>query len=166
MPSPLPGMNPYLESPELWSEFHSRMIVAIADALDTTLSQDYRVAVEKRIYLTQGEETFLIGIPDVSVTAPPQANTGTTATAIATELMAEPMTIEIPLAEEVQERYLEIREISPGRKSQPSGRVKVNSVPDPGLDCTAIVPWCFSMICCTIASPRPVPFPAGFVVNR
>jgi hypothetical protein len=55
MPSPLPGMNPYLESPELWLEFHSRMIVAIADALDTTLSQDYRVAVEKRVYLTQGE---------------------------------------------------------------------------------------------------------------
>jgi hypothetical protein len=56
MPSPLPGMNPYLESPELWSEFHSRMIVAIADALDTTLSQDYRVAFEKRVYLSQGEE--------------------------------------------------------------------------------------------------------------
>ena len=34
MPSPFPGMNPYLENPELWSEFHSRMIVAIADALD------------------------------------------------------------------------------------------------------------------------------------
>jgi Protein of unknown function (DUF4058) len=47
MPSPLPGMNPFLESSELWSEFHSRMIVAIADALSETLSQDYRVAVEK-----------------------------------------------------------------------------------------------------------------------
>jgi Protein of unknown function (DUF4058) len=110
MPSTLPGMNPYLESPELWSEFHSRMIVAIADALDTTLSQNYRVAVEKRVYLTQGEETILIGIPDVSVTATPKANAGTV-TAIATE----PMVVEIPLAEEVQERYLEIREIATGR---------------------------------------------------
>ena len=27
-------MNPYLEQSELWSEFYSRMIVAIADALD------------------------------------------------------------------------------------------------------------------------------------
>jgi hypothetical protein len=110
MPSPLPGMNPYLESPELWSEFHSRMIVAIADALDTTLIQNYRVAVEKRVYLTQGEETILIGIPDVSITATPKANYGT-ATAVATE----PMLVEIPLAEEVQERYLEIREIATGR---------------------------------------------------
>ena len=24
MPSPLPGMNPFIEQPELWSEFHSR----------------------------------------------------------------------------------------------------------------------------------------------
>ncbi|MFM7219701.1 MAG: DUF4058 family protein, partial [Nodosilinea sp.] len=39
MPSPLPGMNPFLETPPLWSEFHSRMIVAIADALEETLSQ-------------------------------------------------------------------------------------------------------------------------------
>jgi hypothetical protein len=110
MPSPLPGMNPYLESPELWSEFHSRMIVAIADALDVTLSQDYRVAVEKRVYLSQGEETILIGIPDVSVTAAPKAMAAT-AIAIATE----PMVVEIPLAEEVQERYLEIREVATGR---------------------------------------------------
>jgi hypothetical protein len=81
-----------------------------ADALDTTLSQDYRVAVEKRVYLSQGEETILIGIPGVSVTATPPANT-TTTTAIATE----PTIVEIPLAEEVQERYLEIREISTSR---------------------------------------------------
>jgi Protein of unknown function (DUF4058) len=74
------------------------------------LSQAYRVAVEKRVYLTQGEESILIGIPDVSVTATPQASTGT-ATAIATQ----PTIVEIPLAEEVQERYLEIREIATGR---------------------------------------------------
>jgi Protein of unknown function (DUF4058) len=109
MPSPLPGMNPFLESPELWSEFHSRMIVAIADALDATLSQDYRVAVEKRVYLSQGEETILIGIPDVSVTAAPSNSLSNTATATA------PVSIEIPLAEEIQERYLEIREIATGR---------------------------------------------------
>lgn len=69
MPSPLPGMNPWIEQPELWSEFHSRMIVAIADALDQLLSRAYRVAVEKRVYLSQNEEQVLIGIPDVAVTS-------------------------------------------------------------------------------------------------
>jgi hypothetical protein len=102
-------MNPFLESSELWSEFHSRMIVAIADALSETLSQDYRVAVEKRVYLSQGEETILIGIPDVSITDAPQLATGSVAVA------AEPVVVEIPLAEEVTERYLEIREVATGR---------------------------------------------------
>jgi hypothetical protein len=109
MPSPLPGMNPFLESSELWSEFHSRIIVAIADALSETLSQDYRVAVEKRVYLSQGEEMILIGIPDVSITAAPQFSAGGVAVA------AEPVVVEIPLAEEVAERYLEIREVATGR---------------------------------------------------
>jgi hypothetical protein len=53
-------MNPYLENPEFWSEFHSRMIVAIADALDDCLSRDYRVAVEKREYLS---DNIIVGIP-------------------------------------------------------------------------------------------------------
>lgn len=33
MPSPFPGMDPYLENTEVWSEVHSRLIVAIADAI-------------------------------------------------------------------------------------------------------------------------------------
>jgi Protein of unknown function (DUF4058) len=109
MPSPLPGMNPFLESTELWSEFHSRMIVAIADALSETLSLDYRVAVEKRVYLSQGEETILIGIPDVAITTTPSPSHSSTAIA------TEPITIEIPLTEEIQERFLEIREIATGK---------------------------------------------------
>lgn len=110
MPSPLPGMNPYLEQPGLWSEFHSRMIVALADSLDDLLSRDYRVAVEKRVYLTAGDDSILVGIPDVSVTSSEPPTRTVTAT-----VLAEPITVEIPLAEEVQERYLEIREGATGK---------------------------------------------------
>jgi hypothetical protein len=53
MPSPLPGMNPYLESPQLWSEFHSRLIVAIADILNPQIMPKYRAAVERQIYEMQ-----------------------------------------------------------------------------------------------------------------
>lgn len=110
MPSPLPGMNPFIEQPELWSEFHSRMIVAIADSLDDLLSREYRVAVEKRVYLSQDEEQVLIGIPDVSVTADSERpERGRSSVAI-----AEPLTVELPQFQEVQERYLEIREGSAG----------------------------------------------------
>jgi hypothetical protein len=45
--SPFPGMNPYLESPELWSAVHSRLIVAIANQLVDHLSEKYRVEVEQ-----------------------------------------------------------------------------------------------------------------------
>ncbi|MFH7029673.1 MAG: DUF4058 family protein [Heteroscytonema crispum UTEX LB 1556] len=110
MPSALPGMNPYLENPELWSEFHSRVIVAIADALDDRLSRDYHVAVEKRVYLSESGESVLVGIPDVSVTAT-VANT-TPATTVAA--VVQPLNIEIPMVEEVQERFLEIPEGATG----------------------------------------------------
>jgi hypothetical protein len=47
MPSPFPGMDPYLEAPEFWSEVHSRLIVGTADALAPMLRPKYRVAVGK-----------------------------------------------------------------------------------------------------------------------
>lgn len=53
MRSPFPGMNPYLESPEFWSSLHSRMIVAIADAIAPALRPKYYVEVEKRVYLSR-----------------------------------------------------------------------------------------------------------------
>src|SRR4051812_21380352 len=33
MPSPFPGMNPYLERPRIWHGFHERLIAAMADAI-------------------------------------------------------------------------------------------------------------------------------------
>jgi Protein of unknown function (DUF4058) len=47
MRSPFPGMNPYLEQPELWSAVHSRLIVAIANQLVDYISDRYRVEVEE-----------------------------------------------------------------------------------------------------------------------
>ncbi|PZO14106.1 MAG: hypothetical protein DCF25_15245 [Leptolyngbya foveolarum] len=65
--SPFPGMNPYLESPELCTSLHSRLIVAIADNLSEQLSDAYRVAIEKRTYFSESDESLMVGIPDVSV---------------------------------------------------------------------------------------------------
>jgi hypothetical protein len=50
MSSPFPGMDPYLEQPVFWSEFHSRLIVAIADAVVPSLLPRYYVGVETRTY--------------------------------------------------------------------------------------------------------------------
>jgi hypothetical protein len=70
MPSPFPGMDPYLEQPDHWPEYHSRLIVAIADALMPQLRPKYEVAIEKHIYEVntfEGESGLLVGIPDVAV---------------------------------------------------------------------------------------------------
>lgn len=105
-------MNPYLENPELWSEVHSRLIVAIADDLTDHLSEKYRVAIEKRTYFSGGDDSLLVGIPDVSVVSK-QPQNQPVATATLTQ-SAEPITVTVPFAEEVQERYLEIREVATG----------------------------------------------------
>lgn len=119
MASPFPGMNPYLEHPDLWSEVHSRLIVAIADNIAPTLLPNYYVAIEKRVYLSTPEDSLLIGIPDVSVIAPEvksaqelEQNPTSTATLSKPD---EAQTVTVALAEEVEERYLEIRETKTGR---------------------------------------------------
>lgn len=100
MRSPLPGMNPYLENLELRSEVHSRLIVAIADDLTDLLSEKYRVAIEKRTYFNGGDDSLLVGIPDVSVVGKQPEQNQPSATATLPPLV-EPITVTVPMAEEV-----------------------------------------------------------------
>lgn len=85
MPSPFPGMNPYLEHPELWAEVHHWIITLIAESLVPKVRPKYRVAVEKRIYQTIDRKSLLIGIPDVSV-ARSLSSTTPTAVAVASQV--------------------------------------------------------------------------------
>jgi Protein of unknown function (DUF4058) len=43
MPSPFPGMNPFLENPDVWSTFHIQMLAAMADRLSAQVRPDYLV---------------------------------------------------------------------------------------------------------------------------
>ncbi|MGG6239545.1 DUF4058 family protein [Nodosilinea sp. AN01ver1] len=116
MASPFPGMDPYLEQPAFWASFHSRLIVALADAIEVALKPEYYVEVESRTYRSETEGGLLIGIPDMVVaTAPPQnaplidAHNGSS---VATQV--KPQRVKLPMPEEVTERYLEIREVETG----------------------------------------------------
>lgn len=51
MPTPFPGMDPYLERPGLWEEVHAGLIVAMQQHLSPLLRPRYRVAIERRTYL-------------------------------------------------------------------------------------------------------------------
>ena len=66
MPSPFPGMNPYLEHPDRWSTVHNRLMVAIADRLTPQILPKYQVDIEKRIYEVMPSDSLMIGRSDVS----------------------------------------------------------------------------------------------------
>lgn len=114
MPSPFPGMNPYLENSQLWAEFHSRLIVAIADALNPQILPKYRAAVERRIYEMIDGDSVLVGIPDVTVTQPLNLSNSDEVTKSTVALTPQPTTVTLPMPEEVRESYLEIREVATG----------------------------------------------------
>ncbi|MCP2729550.1 DUF4058 family protein [Limnofasciculus baicalensis] len=116
MASPFPGMNPYLEHPELWAGVHLLLIAALTDSLAPQLRPKYRVAVEVRIYEITREKSLLVGIPDVtikrqtSVTNPTISNV---AVAVAAPPV-QPLTVTIPAPETVKQGYLEVREVATG----------------------------------------------------
>ena len=111
MASPFPGMNPYLESPALWPEARSRLIVAIADALNPQLIPKYRAAIERRVYDLSGNEAILIGIPDVTIE---QRTDRQRPTNVAVMAQATPRKVQVPMPIEVRESYLQIKEIASG----------------------------------------------------
>ncbi|QZZ18756.1 DUF4058 family protein [Leptothermofonsia sichuanensis E412] len=112
MSSPFPGMDPYLENPAFWSAVHNRLIVAIADDLVNHLSEKYRVEIEKRTYFSSDDESLLVGVPDVAVVTGRATESASGITTLS--LPVQPQKVVVPIAEEVNERYLEIREVATG----------------------------------------------------
>ena len=145
-----PGMNPYLENPELWSEVHFGLISVLARSLNAVITPKYRAAVEKRVYA----DSLLVGIPDGSVFQRSSDTQSDPKTAAAepqrtTATLSEPLVVTVPIAEETQERFLEIREVvtgaivtvvevlSPKNKRAGEGRVKYDAKRQTVLNSTA-----------------------------
>lgn len=111
-------MDPYLEQPAFWSSFHSRVIVAIADVIEARLEPQYYVEVETRTYYSDDDNSVLIGIPDAIVVSsqpsdlPADNATSTSESTVAVKLRPQQVTVPVPV--EVNERYLEIRELATG----------------------------------------------------
>jgi hypothetical protein len=54
MGSPFPGMDPYLENPAHWPDFHATFINHCREALRAALPQHYTARIGERVYLIQG----------------------------------------------------------------------------------------------------------------
>jgi Protein of unknown function (DUF4058) len=118
MRSPFPGIDPYLEHPIFWSSFHTRLMVAIADALAPGLRPRYYVDVETRTYQEHEdeeaeEEDVLVGIPDTAVLS---TNVAQPLSEDLEEIRGgtltqnRPQSITLPIPSMVKERYLTVRE--------------------------------------------------------
>ncbi len=64
MPSPFPGMDPYLENPALWPGLHQLLIAHILGALNSALPQKYVANINERVYVLQSARDIY---PDVAV---------------------------------------------------------------------------------------------------
>ena len=53
MPSPLPGMDPYLETPAVWPAFHRQLVAALYQTLLPGLVDRYRARVMARRYTAE-----------------------------------------------------------------------------------------------------------------
>ncbi len=106
MSTPFPGMDPYLEHPDLWQAVHSRLIVALADYLAPHLRPRYYVDVELRTYRAGLTGLTFVGRPDVSVVASPRPTYRTAPTARTAPMGI--VTVELPVPDIVRETYLEV----------------------------------------------------------
>lgn len=110
MPSPFPGMNPYLEQAGCWQDFHNTFLIAIREALTAQLQPRYFVRVEEHVYIHEYDSADRrpLGRPDVSIFETGQPRTSSSGIASA---VASPTSVLIPpQADELHTSYLEIRD--------------------------------------------------------
>ncbi|MEZ4713998.1 MAG: DUF4058 family protein [Caldilineaceae bacterium] len=69
MPSPFPGMDPYLEERSIWPDVHSTLISYIREALQPQVRPKYIARIGERIEVAYFGKSY---VPDVMVIEPPR----------------------------------------------------------------------------------------------
>lgn len=114
MPRAFPGMDPYLESPEFWPDFHSTFVNCWREAIATFLPENYEARIDERVSLIEmpatDERQTALGrhiLPDVSVTrVTDSAHENSQEGSVLTR---EPVVVPLIMApEEVRETYIRI----------------------------------------------------------
>jgi Protein of unknown function (DUF4058) len=113
MPSPFPGMDPYLESPDWFPDLHLSLIFLMKETLQRSLPGPYYAQSSQRVWL---EYTKRFAEPDVEVVRsagkPRKQNRGGAAVAVAEVRPPGPMVVSIETIEHgpFKENFLEIRQ--------------------------------------------------------
>jgi hypothetical protein len=113
--SPFPGVDPYVESPAFWKDFHGRIINSLSEVLLETLPDNYFALIEEDVLLLEPDLDRDKQItPDVLVgTDPLLAGSPNSALAVAE---IEPVTLNnVEFVDLPTQRYIEIVRL-PDRK--------------------------------------------------
>jgi hypothetical protein len=106
MASPFPGMDPYLEDPAFWRDFHHRFLDDWCEAIANQLPEAYDARLDETVNLVHMEEALKKVYPDVAVTrkrgAPPAMPRS------ASTLLLEPVTIPHEYLDEERQGRIEI----------------------------------------------------------
>ena len=108
MPSPFPGMNPYLEQDDVWHDFHERFLPAAAEVIGAQAQPDYIVKIDEHIYVHElpFEPRRLLGRADLAVI--PTRHLGESPPAVG--LLDAPARVRIPAVDVEHEAFIEIRD--------------------------------------------------------
>lgn len=131
MPTPFPGMDPYLESAELWPDLHNSLITVLRDYLAPRVRPRYYVSIEQRAYRQEPRGLIFTGQPDAAVVAEPAVADRVAPTA--EPLPVRAITVELPVPDILRETYLDVKEsggelvtcveiLSPANKTPGRGR--------------------------------------------
>lgn len=112
MPSPFPGMDPYLEDPPTWPNFHHGMIAEVQAALNAQLRPKYFARVEERVYISdQDDPGRQVIVPDVRILSRNGIETSLSkngGVATMTEVEVEPLLATTLIEDDIHEPRVEI----------------------------------------------------------
>jgi hypothetical protein len=111
MRCPFPGMDPYIERPAIWADFHDALIAEIRGILQPMLRPKYVALMQDRLYVVESKRPIY---PDVAVIESARAATSGNAASSAV-VIEEPMEFET-LEDEIREPYIEIIEPAAGNR--------------------------------------------------
>lgn len=103
MPSPFPGMDPYLEHPDVFPDFHDSFVTYLRESLQPQLPEPYYAALGRLAWIEVSER--FIG-PDVDVVVPWRREKASWKSgggmAVANRSAAEPLVIHVPHDERIE----------------------------------------------------------------
>ncbi len=129
MASPFPGIDPHIENPAFWSDFHSAFINYWREAIADALPDNYEARIGERVYLIEHEpDARKLTLPDIAITDVERARSRSEESDVVT---LEPVTIPLTILDGPRETFIEIIHrpdrslvtalelLSPANKNQP-----------------------------------------------